>query len=65
MSNRSIQENDNTLTAADHAVALATDGLFDSKTQDIIHGQQNLKNLLLLKTDYGKVKDVWDELPLE
>ena len=36
MSNRSIQENDNTLTAAEQAAALATvDGIFDStlKTQ--------------------------------
>ena len=44
MSNRSIQENDNTLTAEEQAKALATvDGLFDSTliTQEIKHGQHN------------------------
>jgi len=67
MSSRSIQENDNTLTAADQAVALATvDGIFDSSlvTQPVYHGQHNKKNRPLSKTDYGKVKDVWDELPI-
>ena len=66
MSNRSIQENDNTLTAAEQAAALATvDGIFDStlKTKSIYHGQHNKKNRPLSKIDYGKVKDVWDELP--
>lgn len=42
------------------------EGLFDStlKTQEITHGQHNSKNRPLSKTNYGKVKDVWSELPI-
>ena len=66
MSNRSIQENDNSQPDAEQAETLATvSGVFDSTlvVQDIECGQHNAKNRPLAKKDYKKMHVLWGKLP--
>jgi len=68
MSNRSIQENDNSLPDAEQAEALATvSGIFDSTlvVQEVEYGQHNARNRPLSKEDYKKMHGLWDKLPTD